>query len=162
MKLLLTNFINTIFPSLYAQNTIMGDMDGEVYFQSIGFLIVFGLFVLLLVFHFYSIFIASLKKSDNRKFFLSTQYKIVDASFFTYLVNIDSRTVELISSIDIQPKTIIQVDVGILPTWNKSFTWITGKVISSKQVKGSPTSYTVTVRIDDEYSHDISEYLMTI
>jgi hypothetical protein len=157
----MTTFYHILFPVLYAQEEVValgGDMDPN--FRSVGFIIVFAIFLFLLLFHFYNLFVTTFKRNGNANFFLSTKYKMKGESYSCYLIKIENRYIDVISSVCLTQGSDIELDLSCVPNFPSESSWIKGTVSSFKPVQGAAKSFVISIKIDDGFIGIISRYLM--
>ena len=156
----MSDLFHILFPLLYAQEEVValgGDLEPN--FRSIGFVIVFAIFVFLLLFHFYNLFVTTFRKNGNAHFFLSTKYKVKGEDYSCYLIKIEARHIDVITSVCLQSGQI-ELDLGCVPNFPKDSSWIKGRVVGYKPVQGASKSFVISIKIDDEYTGVISSYLL--
>ena len=150
------------FPLLQAQEEVvaLGGDDFDPSFRSVGFIIVFVIFVFLLLFHFYNLFATTFKKNGNAHFFLATNYKMKQEIFSCYLIRVEAKRIDVITSVCLQQGSDIEINLGCIPGFNQSSPWISGTVSGFKPVQGASKSFVISVKVNEDSQKLVSQYLL--
>ena len=157
----MSSLYHILFPVLYAQEEVIalgGDLEPS--FRSIGFIIVFVIFLFLLLFHFYNLFVTTFKRNGNAHFFLATKYRTKGEDYSCYLIKIENKHIDVITSVCLSQGSKIELDLGCVPNFPEGSSWIKGKVVGFKPVQGASKSFVISIKIDEAFNGVISRYLL--